>query len=250
MNRLLSVVIILCFSAFAATAQDDVKLSAEYDATLDCNYSLNGNGGIRVLSPYDNLIVMVTSGNLGGEMIKNQKGADGNYEYIVPINLDNNQEAHFVFTRQGSTIKAEFSEKRLKADRLLGYRIRSVANPIRLSYQPSVGDMYPSATEGLVEISTAFEKLSIHVPNALPFTIEEGKQERDICRGGQRAHSSLSLDHTGASRACDMRHIIVVTERRPASWQTGARPSGEFPGCSAAGTLHFHCKGGLDSISG
>lgn len=179
MNRLLSVVIILCFSAFAATAQDDLKLSAEYDATLDCNYSLNGNGGIRVLSPYDNLIVMVTSGNLGGEMIKNQKGADGNYEYIVPINLDNNQEAHFVFTRQGSTIKAEFSEKRLKADRLLGYRIRSVANPIRLSYQPSVGDMYPSATEGLVEISTAFEKLSIHVPNALPFTIEEGKQEND-----------------------------------------------------------------------
>lgn len=80
--------------------------------------------------------------------------------------------------------------------------------------------------------------------------IEEGKQERDICRGGQRAHSSLSLDHTGASRACDVRHIIVVTERRPASWQTGARPSGEFPGCSAAGTLHFHCKGGLDSISG
>lgn len=81
--------------------------------------------------------------------------------------------------------------------------------------------------------------------------IEEGKQERNICRGGQRAHSSLSPDHNGASRAWqDGRHIIVVTERRPASWQTGARPSGEFPGCSAAGTLHFHCKGGLDSVSG
>ena len=74
--------------------------------------------------------------------------------------------------------------------------------------------------------------------------IEEGKQERNICRGGQRAHSSLSPDHTGAPRAWqDVRHIIVVTERRPASWQTRARPSGEFPGCSAAGTLHFHARG-------
>lgn len=179
MKRLLLFTIIVCLFASLAQAQDDVKLSAEYDVSLDCSYPLNGNGGIRVFSPYDDLIVMVTSGNMDGEMVQKAKDADGNFEYIVPINIDNNQEAHFVFTRRGSTIKAEFSEKRLKADHLLGYKIRSVANPIRLSYQPTVGDMYPSATEGLVEISTAFEKLNIHVPSALPFNIEEGKQEND-----------------------------------------------------------------------
>lgn len=163
----------------SAQSENEVRLSADYDASLDCSQSMGGNGGIRVLSPYDDLIVMVTSGNMAGEMIQRTRNVSGDYEYIVPINVGKYQEAHFIFTRRGRTMKAEFSEKRLRPDYLLGYRVKSVDNPIRLSYQPSVGDMYPSESEGLVEISTAFKKLNIHVPTALPFEIKEGKQEND-----------------------------------------------------------------------
>ena len=170
--------IFICIFPLSLVAQNDVRLSSDYDATLDQHRSMGGNGGIRVLSPYSDLIVMVTSGNMADEMTQ-KPNSSGDYEYVVPINLDKLQEAHFVFTRRGSTMKAEFSEKRLKPDYLLGYRVKSVLNPIRLSYQPSVGDMYPSATEGLIEISTAFEKLNIHVPSKVPFEVKEGKQEND-----------------------------------------------------------------------
>ncbi len=176
MRNLLSI-FVFCFS-LQIVAQDDVRLSADYDATLDCNRLMEGNGGIRVLSPYDDLIVMVTSGNMNGEMTKNRISTE-EYEYVVPISLEKHEEAHFIFSRRGTTMKAEFSEKRLKPNYLIGYRVKSVANPIRLSYLPSVGDMYPSATEGLIEISTAFEKLNIHVPTSIPFEIQEGKQEND-----------------------------------------------------------------------
>lgn len=178
----MKILLFLGFFAFLSTicsAQEDIKMTADYDAELNLVADIGGNGGIRVLSPYDDLVVIVSSGNQVGEMKMGTDKIDGLYEYSVIINIDNGREAHFIFSRRGSTIKAEFSEKRLREGLLLGYRIKSVNNPIRLSFQPSVGDMYPSATEALVEISTAFEKLNIYTPTIFPFEVTECKQEND-----------------------------------------------------------------------
>lgn len=159
--------------------EEDIKLSADYEATLDRNEAMAGNGGVLIVSPYDDLVIQVTSGNVVNENPKPTITDNGQYEYPISINIDKGPEAHFIINRKGSTTKAEFSEKRLRPDYLLGYRVKSVSNPIRLSYQPNVGDMYPSATEGMVEISTAFEFLNIQVPKSLPFEITSGKQEND-----------------------------------------------------------------------
>lgn len=82
--------------------------------------------------------------------------------------------------------------------------------------------------------------------------IEEGKQgEKDLPGWAEGALLAVSGPHWSIQgmAGCEA-SPTVFTERRPASWQTRARPSGEVPGCSAVGTLHFHCKGGLDSIPG
>lgn len=173
---LLSVLLLFC----GVSAQEEgPSMYADYDASLNRSESMNGYGGIIVVSSFDDLAIQVTSGNNVDDNLAPSKRSDGQYEYLIPINLEKGSEAHFIINRRGSTTRAEFSEKRLRSDCLLGYRVKSIANPIRLSYQPNVGDMYPSATEGLVEISTAFEKLNIQVPNTLPFEVMSGKQEND-----------------------------------------------------------------------
>lgn len=178
MKKLLFVFTIVLFHIGTTKAQD-VGLSADYDDTINRAESLDGNGGILVISTFNDLIVQVTSGNSAGEMIRKDMNREGCYEYIIPISLDKSNEAHFIFTRRGKTLKAEFSEKRLRANYLYGYRVSAVANPIRLNYQSSATDMYPSKTEALVEISTALNKVNIIVPKALPFEVTSGKQEND-----------------------------------------------------------------------
>ena len=170
-----SIILLCCVPAYS----QDVGLTVDYDASLNRAESMNGNGGILVVSPYNDLVVQVTTGNIGGEMIRNEKNQEGNYEYIIPITLQSGNEAHFIFTRRGKTLKTEFSEKRIRADYLYGYRVTAVANPIRLNYQPNATDMYPSKTEALVQISTALKKLDIQVPPGLPFKVTSGKQEND-----------------------------------------------------------------------
>lgn len=178
MRKFLILIATTLFCAVHSLAQD-VGLSADYDAALNRAEPLNGNGGILVVSALNDLVVQVTTGNSGGDMIRKGINHEGNYEYIIPINLNGNNEAHFIFTRRGKTLKVEFSEKRLRADFLYGYKISSVANPIRLNYQPSTTDMYPSKTEALVKISTALKNLNISAPNSLPFKITAGIQEND-----------------------------------------------------------------------
>lgn len=178
MKKILTALITVLFCTAPSCAQD-VGLSADYNAALNRAEPLGGNGGILVVSAFNDLIVQVTTGNSGGEMIRKEINREGNYEYIVPISVKENNEAHFIFTRRGKTLKVEFSEKRLRADYLYGYRISAVDNPIRLNYQPSSTDMYPSKTEALVEISTAIEKLNISIPHSMPFKISSGKQEND-----------------------------------------------------------------------
>lgn len=170
--------IIVIFYECPSLAQD-VGLSADYDASLNRAEPLAGNGGILVISAFNDLIVQVTTGNSAGDMIRKNEIHEGNYEYIIPISIKDNNEAHFIFTRRGKTLKVEFSEKRLRQDYLYGYRVSAVANPIRLNYQPSSTDMYPSETEGLVQISTAIKKLDIVVPRSLPFKVTSGTQEND-----------------------------------------------------------------------
>ena len=178
MRKVLFVFTIALFSLPTIKAQD-VGLTADFDASLNRAEAMGGNGGILVVSTFNDLVVQVTSGNSAGEMKRKEMNHEGNYEYIIPIDLKDNNEAHFIFTRRGKTLKAEFSEKRLRADFLIGYRISTVPNPIRLNNQTSTTDMYPSETEALVEISTALGQLNISVPKSLPFKITSSKQEND-----------------------------------------------------------------------
>ena len=75
--------------------------------------------------------------------------------------------------------------------------------------------------------------------------IEEGKQgEKDLPGWAEGALLAVSGPHWSIQgmAGCEA-SPTVFTERRPASWQTRARPSGEVPGCSAAGTLLSTAKG-------
>ena len=178
MSKLLLILtLVICF--LPEINAQDVGLSADYDASLNRAEAMNGYGGILVVSAFNDLVVQVTTGNSAGATNLKGRNQDGYYEYVIPIDIKNNNEAHFIFTRRGKTLKVEFSEKRLRADYLYGYRVSAVANPIRLNYQTSSTDMYPSKTEALVEISTALKKLEIHVPQSLPFVVTSGKQEND-----------------------------------------------------------------------
>ena len=114
MRKVLFVFTIALFSLPTIKAQD-VGLTADFDASLNRAEAMGGNGGILVVSTFNDLVVQVTSGNSAGEMKRKEMNHEGNYEYIIPIDLKDNNEAHFIFTRRGKTLKAEFSEKRLRA---------------------------------------------------------------------------------------------------------------------------------------
>lgn len=162
------------------SAQENASMFASYDASLDRSEQIgDGLGGILIRAPFEDLLVQVTSGNEEGVTLSNGKVSDGSYEFLVPINVEKGNEAHFVLTRRGHTEKVEFSEKRLYAGKLFGYRLQEVANPIRISPQPVTGDMYPSETEALVEIRTVFDGMTVQVPAAVPFVVNQGKQEND-----------------------------------------------------------------------
>ena len=166
-----------CINLFAQ--DENSKYSVEEDTELSRTEEIDGNGGIILLSKLDNLIVRVTSGNQVGEMLRGNLRSDGYYEYKVITSLQNGHEARFIFTRKGDTERMEIKEKRLKPNFLYGYRMKQVDNPIKLRPQPLVGGMHPSATEAMVEISTPFDHLDIEVPDALPYSVKEGKQEND-----------------------------------------------------------------------
>lgn len=177
--RKIFLILMLAF-CIAMSAQENASMFASYDTSLDRNEQIgDGLGGIIIRAPFEDLLVQVTSGNEEGETLSNGRASDGSYEFIVPINIEKGNEAHFVLTRRGHTEKVEFSEKRLCVGKLFGYRLQEVANPIRISPQPVTGDMYPSETEALVEIRTVFEGMTVQVPTAVPFVVNQGKQEND-----------------------------------------------------------------------
>lgn len=173
--------ILLVFGIMDMYAQgigNDEMFTASRDESLSQEKAMNGLGGIIISSEFSDLIVKVTSGNAAADAYPVGTGKNGDHLYIVPINVDKSRIGHFIVQRKGHPERAEFSERSLGANRLVGYRLIMPKNPIRLSTQPTSA-IHPSQTEALVEISTAFNDVSIKTPTAVPFIIEKGKQEND-----------------------------------------------------------------------
>ncbi len=125
---------------------------------------LSGCGGIRIISPHNDLIVEVTFENTARD-ITPQRISNSNFEYIIPIDINESPEVMIVVTRKGvSTASGTITEKQLQANHVVEYEVLSYENPIFLN---EIGEgVFPSEDEVLIEISSIFD-LSINVPSKL-----------------------------------------------------------------------------------
>lgn len=126
--------------------------------------NLSGDGGIRIISPHNDLIAEVTFGSVTRPFTP-QKILDGRYEYIIPIDISDSPEVKIVVTRKGvSTASGTIVEKRLQVNHVVEYEVLSYDNPIFLN---EIGEgLFPSEEEVLIEIKSIFD-LNINTPNEL-----------------------------------------------------------------------------------
>lgn len=163
MKRFYSIFVIV-FSLLSANAQNgsNIELLTERARGFDTYKYMNGKGGVRIVSPHQDLMPEVKSGNGTNTQITSQRMDNGFYEYIIPVDISSTSEVLIGVTLKGKTYPGSIIEKQLKKDHLTGWTVR-LPEIVYNEDNTSGAGLWPNPNEALIEIKSALN-LNIKVP--------------------------------------------------------------------------------------
>lgn len=176
MKNLVSILLFIIATLIPSSAQNNNRIPLMTKRIGSSFKYLSGRGGIRILSPHDDLIAEITFGKATRAIVP-QRISDGKYEYIIPIDISESPEVKIVVTRKGaSTASGTITEKQLQANYVVEYEVLSYENPIFLN---EIGEgLFPSEDEVLIEVSSIFD-LNIDVPSKTLWIDSEKNTDSD-----------------------------------------------------------------------
>lgn len=165
MKRFYSIFVVV-FSLLSANAQNgsNIELLTERAPGFDTYKYMNGRGGVRIVSPHQDLMPEVKSGYGTNSQITSQRMSNGFYEYIIPVDISSSSEVLIGVTLKGKTYPGSIIEKQLKRDYLIGWTVR-LPEIIYNEDNTSGAGLWPNPNEALIEIKSALN-LNIKVPQS------------------------------------------------------------------------------------
>ena len=177
MKRFLFLSCLLCL-ALTISAQTGInELNPAPEA--DCFEMLDGNRGVLILSEHKDLVISVTNAKYPVSVRLNGRGMDGYYRYYVIIDVKDTKQPKLEVSRMGVPYKATQLVKLKNPDFLQAFRLKEVANPIRLEDQTEANDVHFNATEAALEFTTTLKGLQVKCPPELQAQVTSGVSKSD-----------------------------------------------------------------------
>lgn len=163
MKRLFILIFLILYSVISIKAQNvsNIELLKERITKYDKYQYMSGNGGIRIVSPRNDLMIEVKTGNGIGDIISPELYSDELFEYIIPINISNSPEVKISVTLKGKSYSCNFIERHLKPNTLIGWFVRL---PEIVINEGGGIELWPNANEAIIEIKSIL-KLNIDAPS-------------------------------------------------------------------------------------
>lgn len=159
MKRILTTWLLLTVTAVVALAQSQYISYERYEAG-DREASLDGAGGVLILSQHSDLAITVVNANLPSILNKGQ-GASGFYEYEVRVDPKETRNPKLEVNRRGDVNRVSITAS-TRPNAFRAYLVKEVAKPIHLEDQTAPNDAILDSTLAEVVISSAISDLQVN----------------------------------------------------------------------------------------
>lgn len=141
--------------------------------------ALDGQGGMMVYSPHNDLIITVTPVSCNAVVPPSpERTADGEYVYKVRADIKADK-VKFVFNRRGKALQAELGCS-LKKNYWRACRVEEVANPIDCEDQTGSNQFSGKEDMALVEFSSAIQGFKVEPSKLLKCEVISEQQTNNI----------------------------------------------------------------------
>ncbi len=186
MRRILTTWLLLAVTSVVAMAQSQY-ISYERYEKADREASLDGSGGVLVLSEHGDLAITVVNANVPSIINKGQ-GTSGFYEYEVVVNPNETRNPKLEVNRRGDVNRVPITAS-IRPNTYRAYLVKEVAKPIHLEDQTAPNDAILDSTLAEVVISSAISDLQVDC-QALQ---AKGAEVKTLTNASDRSITSKSI---------------------------------------------------------